>query len=83
MQSPGAPVRPGLGRGQEACSGCGVGSLEPSAWFLSALARWGWPCPCSFWPVCLATDLSTLTQVCGGTPEDAALREPKAALPEA
>lgn len=40
-------ARPGQGD-KEACSGCGVGGLRPSAWFLSALARWGWPrlvCP--------------------------------------
>lgn len=33
--------------------------------------------------VCLATDLSPMAQVCGGTPQDAALGEPKATLPEA
>lgn len=32
---------------------------------------------------CLATDPSALAQVCGGTPQDATLREPKATLPEA
>lgn len=36
-------------------------------------------CSCLFvWPL-----TSTLAQICGGTPQDAALSEPKATLPEA
>lgn len=79
MQSPGAPVRPGW-----------VGDQGGLFWVWG-----GQPRTLSLVPFCsgqvglalplfvLTTDLSALAQVCAGVPQDAALRESKATLPEA
>lgn len=83
MQSPGAPVRPGLGTGTRGLFWVRGGQPRTLSLVPSALARWGRPCPRLFWPVCLAADLSPLAQVCGGSSQDATLSEPKATLPEA
>lgn len=84
MQSPGAPVRPGLGRGtRKPVLGVGWAASDPQPGSFMLWPGGVGPALFLFWPACLATDLFALVQVCGGVPQDATLNKPKATLPEA